>query len=349
MQQDRIPLLKKLEAMRDSKAILYATSDRPGMEAQISPDVITYLIEHLDLIGKVGKISLFLYTRGGSTLSAWSIVNMLRNFCDDLEVIVPFHCHSAGTLICLGANRIVMTKQASLGPIDPTTNGLMNPQVTVNGQPQRVPVSVEFVNGYLELVQNGLGIKGEATLGEIAKNLADKIHPLTLGEVYRSRSQIVMLAKKLLKHQKLDRSQEEEIIRFLCSESGSHDYTIFRKEARDVLGLAVDKPDDELYELVQAIYTDLANELELRSPFAPHLIAGASQPPITPAGHSLPQPLLVDYTAKRIVLESIPCGTHYFASRGRITEWTHPQSFPPQSVFNDRRLFEGWELQKSGT
>ena len=47
-------------------------------------------------------------------------MNLIRNFCKYFEIIVPFNCHSAGTIISLGANRIVMTKQATLGPIDPS-------------------------------------------------------------------------------------------------------------------------------------------------------------------------------------------------------------------------------------
>ena len=39
-------------------------------------------------------------------------------FCEDFKVIVPVKCMSAGTLISLGASRIVMTKQATLDPID---------------------------------------------------------------------------------------------------------------------------------------------------------------------------------------------------------------------------------------
>ncbi len=51
---------------------------------------------------------------------------MLRMFCDELEVIVPARARSAGTLMCLGADKVVMTKQATLGPIDPSLTGPLN-------------------------------------------------------------------------------------------------------------------------------------------------------------------------------------------------------------------------------
>ncbi|MCB2295730.1 hypothetical protein LGK95_19840 [Clostridium algoriphilum] len=52
------------------------------------------------------KISLILYTRCGNTLVGWSIVNLIRQFCDEFEVIVPSKALSTGTLICLGSNSI---------------------------------------------------------------------------------------------------------------------------------------------------------------------------------------------------------------------------------------------------
>jgi hypothetical protein len=228
MASSRATLLQNLEKKRNSKVILYATSDRRNLEANIASDILPFFVNHLDTIGDIEKISLVLYTRGGETLAAWSLVNLIRNFCKDFEVIVPFHCNSAGTLICLGADRIVMTKQATLGPIDPSVNGPMNPVAVLNNQQILVPVSVEFVNGYLEMAKTELGISDEHTLAGLLDNLSNKIHPMVLGQVQRTRAQIQMLAKKLLKYQAIDIQKQDDIVKFLCKESGSHDYTIYR-------------------------------------------------------------------------------------------------------------------------
>jgi hypothetical protein len=42
------------------------------MEAQIHQEVYDFFVNLLDEIGVVKKISLVLYTRGGSTLAGWS-------------------------------------------------------------------------------------------------------------------------------------------------------------------------------------------------------------------------------------------------------------------------------------
>jgi hypothetical protein len=341
MSKNRIDLYTSLEEIRNSKVILYATSDRRNMEANISSDILPIFVKHLDTIRDVEKISLILYTRGGETLAAWSLVNLIRNFCKDFEVIVPFHCHSAGTLICLGADRIIMTKQATLGPIDPSVNGPMNPIITINGQQRQIPVNVEFINGYLEMARTELGINDQVALAQIFDNLSNKINPMVLGQVQRTRVQIQMLAKKLLTHQKIDETKQVDIINFLCKESGSHDYTIYRREAKEELGLNIEKPDDNLYKIINAIYEDIKTEMEIDIPFDPQLLlAGINVYP---------------YSCHRVIIESTLSGEDAYISEGQFTKQViNPQiqtgfppsliqpNFLPQTFFQDNRTFEGW-------
>ena len=88
----------------------------------------------------------------------------------------------------------------------------------------------------------------------ILRALTERVHPLVLGEVYRSRAQIRMLGRRLIKRQLTDEGRVDKVLDFLCSESGSHDYTIYRQEARDELGLKVERPDDALYATIRDIY-----------------------------------------------------------------------------------------------
>lgn len=329
MLKDRIELYKEIEEKRLSKLIVYATSDRPGMEAQIGNDVTDYFIEHLDKIGIVPKITLLLHTNGGNTLAGWNIVNLIRQFCDDFEVLVPVKARSTGTLMCLGADRIIMTKQATLGPIDPSVNTPLNPQINGAGPEARVPVSVEAIKGFLELAKHELSISDENALAAIFSTLAEKVHPLVLGEVYRAIGQIRMLAEELLKNQVTDPAKIEKIISFLCSESGSHDYTINRREAKNNLGLNIEKPDESLYNLVKDTYNNIKDELKLNIPFDPNIHLGDSDE--------------VKYSEPRAILESIPGGTDAFVSEGMLTriQIQMPNGLIQQAV-NDQRKFEGW-------
>ncbi len=335
MRQDRIELYKQIEAERDSKLLVYITSTRSNLGTQIANDVLPKFTEHLDKIGDTDKITMYLYTNGGDTLAAWSLVNLIRSFCKNFEVIIPANCFSSGTLICLGSDNIIMTKQATLGPIDPSVNGPFNPMMPgINDPNAKLPVSVEFVNAYVEMAKETFGIKNSRSLKDVLLSLSEKIHPMTLGQVYRTRSQIQMLARKLMKWHKLSSEQEDEIIKFLCSESGSHDYSIHRNEAVEHLGLRVEKPSMELYRVIKAIYDDISAELELESPYNPNILLNQQNP--------------YHYSFRRGLIESLYNGTDVYLSEGDLSMTTvgggiGPMGpIPAQNQFKDTRIFEGW-------
>jgi len=334
MYQQRKTFLTDWGKARGATALLYVTGDRQHWETQIHAEVLDRFVHHLDSTGQVNKITLILYTRGGSALAAWSLVNLIRQFCDELEVVVPSKAHSAGTLICLGADSIIMTKQATLGPIDPSVNGPLNPPIPGAPPQVRAPVSVEAINGYLDFARDGADLKNPAHLKDIFQRLSEHVHPLVLGDAWRSRSQIRMLARRLMARQLTDEKKIQRILGFLCSESGSHDYTIYRQEARDELGLKVERPDDNLYTKLKAIYDDFADELKLAEPYSPD-VALAGQP-------------AVDYEFKRALLESVAGGSHVFVSQGRLVQG-QVQTAPGvvQMVVEDRRTLEGWRYENA--
>ena len=330
MYTNRIELYRKLEENLGSKVLVYITSDRAGFEASIAQGVIDLFINQLDSIGIQRKISLYLYTRGGDTAAAWNIVNLLRQYCDELEVVSPHKAHSAGTLISIGANPIIMTKQATLGPIDPSVNTPLNPPIP-NAPPQsNYPVSVEAVKGYLAFAKEELSIKDDAALSNIMIKLSEYVHPLVLGQVYRARAQIKMLAEKLLTNQVTDNAKIKDIISFLCSDSGSHDYTINRREAKETLGLNVKKPDDNLYSIIKSIYDDISTELGFGFPFDPIAVSKIN-------GGA--------YSVTRAIIESIDGGCDSFVTEGVIRQVTVsgvPGQVPQQAI-QTTKTFEGWK------
>ena len=329
MYAERKRLYKKIEAFTDSKVICFVTGDRQNLELQIAPDALDPLAEHLDEIGVTKRISLVLYSRGGITLAGWSIVNLIKQFCDELHVIIPSKAHSTATLIALGASSIMMTKQATLGPIDPSVNGPLNPQMPGPNPMARVPVSVESVSGYLEYAKS-VGIQSESEIAKLVLDLASKINPLVLGNVYRSRSQIRMLGRRLLSGHIKDAKKIDKILDFLCSESGSHDYTINRREAANELGLKIVKPDDAKYAVIRALHRDFAAEMELQTPFDPNVVLGAD-----------PEK---EYSFTRGLIESASGGSTKFLSRGRLRRTTiHVGPTQTQEAAEDRRTFEAWK------
>jgi hypothetical protein len=326
MYAQRQAIYAELEAARSSKVLAFVTGDRPDAGIQIAADAYDHFTDHLDRVGSVNRISLVLYTRGGFSTAAWSIINLIKLFCEELEVIVPSRAHSAGTLMTLGANKIIMTKQATLGPIDPSVNNSLNPQAA-NGA--TVPVGVEAIKGFIELATEEVGITGQPELGAVFSGLVNKVHPLVLGEVYRARNQTKMLANKLLEGHINDEAKRKKIVAFLCSESGSHDYTINRREAKK-LGLNVENPSVDLYATIKRIYDDIVGELMLTTRFDPSIMLGAN--------------VAMNYTLVRGLIESLAQGSTRFESVGTLTRVQVPagnNAVKPQ--VNDQRSFEGWK------
>lgn len=327
---ERQEIYQRIEETRNTKVLAFITSDRLNMETQIGQDCIDPFVDLLEHIGPTERISLILHTNGGQTLVAWQLVNLLRMFCEELEVLIPLKALSAGTLISMGANRIVMTKQATLGPIDPSVNNPLNPQATIGGQLKQVPVSVESVRGYLDAAREELNIKGEEALTSILLNLTNHIHPLVLGEIFRSRAQIRFLAEKLLPVQVDDNEKVKTIVDFLCADSGSHDYTINRREAAD-LGLNIEKPSDSLYKLLRSIHLSYAEELKLLEPYIPqaHLTGVSANTP-------------VPFSITRALVEGTSGGCYGFVSEGTLMRVQVPMNGGVQEGITDERTFEGW-------
>jgi hypothetical protein len=70
-------------------------------------------------------LDLFLHTPGGDAAATESLVEYLRSmFGTNIRAIVPQIAMSAGTMIALSCNVVVMGKHSSLGPIDPQIGGL---------------------------------------------------------------------------------------------------------------------------------------------------------------------------------------------------------------------------------
>jgi ClpP class serine protease len=64
------------------------------------------------------KVDMYIETPGGSGETAEEIVKFLRNNFDTVSFVVSGEAKSAGTIIALSGDEILMTETGSLGPID---------------------------------------------------------------------------------------------------------------------------------------------------------------------------------------------------------------------------------------
>jgi hypothetical protein len=266
--RDVSTIIDELEASRGSRVVCYATSDRKGQETQIGNDALPVLYDHLARIGKVDKLDLLIYSRGGDTLTGFTLANALREFGTHVSVLVPFRANSCATLIALGADDIVMGPFGELSPIDPSITTPHGPSIDQGGQQAFIPVSVEDVANYFALARKEAGLSEPEHMSQVFAHLSQRISPLALGAVYRAREQIGMLADKLLSLHMAEKERRDRISKVLTRELLSHDYTISRREAK-VLGIPVSDAGPKDADLMWEVYEWLAAEMMLGEPFNP--------------------------------------------------------------------------------
>lgn len=328
--KDRIELIEKIQKKRNSNLIVYLTGDRKGLETKIATDVFPMFHKHLRQMRNPQKIDLFLYSTGGITIAGYALANLFKEFCKDFNVIIPFKALSCATLIALGANEIVMTKMGQLSPIDPSVGHPLGPVAQTPGrQGQTVPVNVEDVSAFFNLARKEVGLSEEDSMRKVFEILATQVNPLVLGAVQRSREQIAFLAKKLMKEHIKDENDIDKTVDILTRERFSHNYIISRKEAKEVLGLNINEPDEELTTLIVDLFNAYNDILMLDKPYTPELVLGTENEKKS--------------NFDRAVIESINL-THIFRTTKEIkrVEIKQPGVSLPVIGYQERILREEW-------
>lgn len=292
--EDRIKLIEGIQKERGTFVITYITSTRQNLDTSMAMDSIRKIYDHLQFIKQAKKdvkVDLFLHSNGGDGTVPWRLVTLIRERASKFAVLVPYKAFSAATLTALGANEIVMHPMGMLGPTDPTVSNPFNPPDPQN--PGRlIGISVEDVTAYISLIKEDAGIHHEDELVQAFKLLAERVHPLALGNVKRSLSQSRMMARKLLAlhmSKSEDEHKIEEIVDSLTSKLFYHGHPINRREAKDQIGLrTVADTSTKVEELMWDLYLQYEQEMKLEEPFMQALEFVAQFP--SPKGPSITKP-----------------------------------------------------------
>ena len=290
--ETRQEIIRDLQRLRGTKVITHVNSDRrstgplapPSLQTKMGTEAQPFFYKALRELGKHTALDLFLYTSGGQTDSVWPLVSLFREYGELFNILVAYKAHSAGTLLCLGANTVVMGEAGELSPVDPSTGNQYNPINEVNKN-ERKAISVEEVTSYFDLVEDPAkkeqeenSQEGETKPGIVDSNmafqiLARKVHPLALGNVNRSHKQIRALAKRLLELHMGGGGEEtakqvRRIVNALTQGRYSHTDILNRKEAKVLLGdemLKFSTEDEQ--RLMYALYDSYADSISMLKPF----------------------------------------------------------------------------------
>ena len=340
----RTELIGKIEDLRGSKVICYLTSLRIGVAANMADDAVRVFYEHLLLLPArpIDKLDILIVSNGGSGTVPWRLTALLREFTKSFNVLIPYRAYSAATLLALGADEIVMHPFGEMGPIDPTVSNEFNP---VEGG-RRLGISVEDVKAYVSFIKETVGITHEDELVKTIEILANKVHPLALGNVDRFLSQSRLIARKILRTHMPDIEEHtlDEIIENLASKLYFHGHPINRQEAKDELKLKVNvEPPPELEAAMWDLYKLYEGRFQNTVPWKP---ADQLMLEAWPAGANaaaLKQPNLPCQFEEEVlyaIIESSPLVSHYKAQKRYLFMGLGQNQEP---LISEQFISEGWE------
>jgi hypothetical protein len=303
----------------------------------MADDQVRVIFDHLLLLPKrpAEQLDLFIASNGGSGTVPWRLVSLLREFATRFCVLIPYRAYSAASLVALGADQIVMHPFAELGPIDPTVMNEFNPE---KKDGSKVGISVEDVKAYVDFVKSTVGITHEDELVQMSRVLAEKVHPLALGNVERFLSQSRMIARKILRtHMKsADDHQIDEIVENMASKLYFHGHPINRREAKEDLKLEVATDlQPGLESALWTLYTDFEQDFKNAEIFDP-------QPDLNNLLATNQQPMR-EYDLLLAAVESMRLSSH-ISVRQRFTLVVNPQS--GERTIQMEQLDLGWKHSK---
>lgn len=271
---ERAQAINTLQSLRGRPLIAYATSPRQGLPTAVAPDILPIFYEHLRRLAKhAGALDVFIMTFGGDTTVPLPLQYLMREYADEISALVPAECYSAGTMIALGANEIVMTPLGHLSPVDPSVAHPLNPQSPVllpggtPGVPQVLQIAVEQVFSYLSLATEKANLDDQDALTKVFERLAESVHPIALGEIHRSHSLIRVLVDKLLRLHLDDQERIRAIVEALTEKLFNHSYKISRREARDDLNLPVVTPSNDIERAMMDLRDVYVADAKMFEPF----------------------------------------------------------------------------------
>jgi hypothetical protein len=313
---ERLRLIRLIEHRRSSRVITYVCGDRLPIEKDMIDDDVRALYDHLNAIAPsapIAKIDLFLYSNGGDVDVPWRLVSVIREHAKEFAVLIPYRAYSSATMVVLGADEIVATRKAELGPIDAAVSF----DAIVDGTPVRRTYRVEDAMAYVRFLLERVKLKDPDQLARALGPLTAEVGAVELGELYRTQRHTQSVAELLMgcRNTPPSASKVKKTIETLSKRIYTHSHSLSR---RDVIGLGLPVvPADPVVEgWMWQLFEQYERALRLREPiFKDELLDRNTSE------------RRVDHTAGVIESETILdeyIGTYrvYRDHRARPAEWT---------------------------
>ena len=228
---------------REHSAVFIAVSGSLSLShvVQLQKEIQGSKYEELDMVVQCG---------GGDIHAAYQIMELLRLHATKLNACVPFFATSAATLLCIGANTIILDELAQLGPLDTQVEerqrggkkefvSALNPFKALE-QMQKFALETLDLSMKMIVGRSGLDVDecfkhGMEFVRVTAGPLFSQLNPEKLGAYSRALSIGEEYAKRLLMRcSNWDEEKRNAVATRLVHGYPSHDYIIDYRELQDI-------------------------------------------------------------------------------------------------------------------
>jgi len=215
---------------------------------------------------KFPALDVILITPGGNPHAAYSIIKVIRNHSEKVSIIVPLDAKSAGTLVCLGADELILSEVSELGPLD-----IQVPEHEAGDSRKHISAlngfkaleqiqlhAIQTLDVTMKMIFSRSGMKlSESThlasefCGQTSGTLYSQLDPKRIGEYARALDigrQYAMLV--LTRMMKWGTENATATVQKLVLGYPSHDFVIDYEETLE-LGLPSVLPDDSITDSVE--------------------------------------------------------------------------------------------------
>lgn len=181
------------------------------------------LYEALAPHGRQDAVDLVLMTRGGTATTARRVALLLRELAGRVAILVPHRARSAGTLLCLAADELVLGPLAELGPLDAS---IAATPTTAAAGPSLL--AAEDVRALPALAADWFGLEGSEEAAALLRAVCQQVFVPSLGTLYRATLLVREIALELLATARPELAEPERgaVVDGLLADRHSHEFPL---------------------------------------------------------------------------------------------------------------------------
>jgi ATP-dependent protease ClpP protease subunit len=246
--------LEKLKQEKDILLMLYSKKSNGDFHTNMTQkDEITVYELLRDKKSENRTVLIYLDTPGGNVYSAVKIMDMLRKKYETIEIAIAQEAKSSGTMMCLAADKLIMSCVSELGPLDKPMKHPKDEMMDisamdiVNSLDKIIDTAIDkqkilandLINNYRITTEKGLEIAGKIVTSLILPIVSKEdiiiynraLRLLSITEIYGKE----LLRSHMLKNIRDDKLRDEIaeiIIDKLVWKYPDHGFAIRREELR---------------------------------------------------------------------------------------------------------------------